>query len=227
MRPISSPALLIAATTGLGSLIAFSAGAGEEKRRPVPGALTPGELSLDRDLEARRLEFVSKALEIGRRHRDVRYRYGGADPAKGGVDCSGATYFIMREAGLKPPRTSAAQYDWVKAAGDITPVPEGIDSLDGPAFEKLRPGDLLFWTGTYQPTDGRKSKVTHVQLYLGREKEDGKHVMIGASDGRTYRGVQRDGFGVFELRLPRKGSKSRLLGFGSPVGLLGGSKAGR
>jgi|TARA_B110000908_G_scaffold133745_1_gene157829 hypothetical protein len=90
--------------------------------------------------------------------------------------------------------------------------------LDDKAFKKLTPGDMMFWSGTYVPTDGRTVKITHVSLYLGQEK-DGWHVMIGASKGRSYRGKKGDGYGVYDFRLPSKASKSRFVGFGPPPGL--------
>ena len=128
-------------------------------------------------------------------------------------------YYVLRKFGLKPPRTAAGQHDWVKAAGNMIAVPEGTTSVEAEAFAKLRPGDLLFWSGTYAPTDGRTHKITHVQMYLGKEKRDGRHVMVGASDGRSYRGSQRNGYGVFDFRMPRKDSKGRFVGFGRPPGL--------
>jgi cell wall-associated NlpC family hydrolase len=96
-----------------------------------------------------------------------------------------------------------------------------VRTPDDPAFATLRPGDLLFWAGTYQPSDGRASSVSHVQIYLGRESRDGEdiHVMAGSTDGRTYRGTQRCGYGVYDFRLPGPGSKSTFAGFGPPPGL--------
>ena len=49
-----------------------------------------------------------------------------------------------------------------------------------------KPGDLLFWTGTYSVE--RDPPVTHTMIYLGEEKKSGKPIMVGASDGRTYEG---------------------------------------
>jgi len=45
---------------------------------------------------------------------------------------------------------------------------------------------LMFWTGTYET--GRDIPVSHVMLYLGREKGSGKRIMFGASDGRSWLG---------------------------------------
>ncbi len=56
-------------------------------------------------------------------------------------------------------------------------------------------------------------------MYLGKEKKDGRLVMIGSSDGRSYRGQRQCGYGVFDFRLPAQGSKTQFAGFGPPPGL--------
>jgi len=96
---------------------------------------------------------------------------------------------------------SAAQYNWIKKSGNLNQVPKTVTSLNDHIFKKLKPGDLLFWSHTYKPTDGRTNGITHVQMYLGKEKKDGRPVMIGSSDGRSYRGKQQDGYAVFDLFL--------------------------
>jgi hypothetical protein len=63
------------------------------------------------------------------------------------------------------------------------------------------PGDLMFWSGTYQVE--RDIPITHVMLYLGSEKGTGKRIMFGASDGRSYNGVQRWGVSVFDFKMPK------------------------
>jgi|688.fasta_scaffold184570_4 hypothetical protein len=55
-------------------------------------------------------------------------------------------------------------------------------------------------------------------MYLGKEKTDGLRVMIGASDGRSYRGKKLIGFGIVDFKVPKVGSKTRIIGFG-PVPL--------
>ena len=72
---------------------------------------------------------------------------------------------------------------------------------DGFEFADLQPGDLMFWSGTYKTE--RTVPITHVMLYLGREKESGKRVMFGSSDGRSYHGVQRWGVSVFDFTMPK------------------------
>ncbi|BCX48127.1 hydrolase Nlp/P60 [Haloferula helveola] len=188
--------------------------------RPMPGVIAASELREFADLEAGRKRFVQIALEETAELKLSNYLYGSADPSKGGFDCSGAVFYLLERVGIDPPRSSAAQFDWIKKAGNLTEVPAAARTLDHPSLSKLEPGDLLFWSGTYQPTDGRTNKITHVQIYLGREK-DGRAVMVGSSDGRSYRGKARCGFGVYDFRLPREGSKARFVGYGKPPGLKG------
>jgi cell wall-associated NlpC family hydrolase len=190
---------------------------GEEKgqvERPAPGKLKGEDLRDFGKLEKGRRELLELALRTAREMDLDDYIYGSADPGKGGFDCSGAVYYLLRRVGLKAPRTSAGQFEWLKEKGTLVEVPAGVQSFEDPAFAKLAPGDLLFWSGTYEPTDGRKTKITHVQIYLGREKSDGRRVMIGSTDGRSYRGTARCGFGVFDFKLPKAGSKARFVGYG-------------
>jgi hypothetical protein len=56
-------------------------------------------------------------------------------------------------------------------------------------------------------------------MYLGTEKNDGRAVMICATKGRSYRGVPRDGFGVYDFKISSARGRSRFEGFGSPAGL--------
>jgi hypothetical protein len=163
----------------------------------------------------RRKKLTRTALESIPSGKWLKYKFGGASPAAGGFDCSGAMYYTLRKAGYKPPRTSAQQFIWVRDKGAIHTVSPKVTRLDDPTLNHLKPGDLLFWSGTYVPTDGRKVKITHVSMYLGKEK-DGRHVMAGATKGRSYRGKRGDGFGVYDFKLPRKGSSSKFVGYGTP-----------
>ena len=127
------------------------------------------------------------------------YTYGSADPANGGMDCSGFIYYLLTENGFKDvPRDSSQQYVWVRKAGDFNAVlSRHEDSFE---FDALKPGDLLFWSGTYNID--RDPPITHTMIYLGREKRTKKRVMIGSSDGRTYDGKQRFGVSVFDFKMP-------------------------
>ena len=127
------------------------------------------------------------------------YTYGSADPANGGMDCSGFIYYTLKQNGFPDvPRDSSQQYVWVRKAGDFDAVlSRKEDSFE---FDDLKPGDLLFWRGTYNID--RDPPITHTMIYLGREKRTNKRVMIGSSDGRTYDGKQRWGVSVFDFKMP-------------------------
>lgn len=171
------------------------------------------------DLSEPRQKLLNIAIETGTKMQGLPYKFGGNGPEDGGFDCSGAMKYILDKMGLEAPRTSSAQYLWVKDKGEIHEVGKEVRDLEHESFDAIKPGDLVFWSGTYVPTDTRKTKVTHVAMFLGHEKEDGRAVMINATSGRSYRGKKGDGFGVFDFRVPSENSKSRLIAYGSPPGL--------
>jgi peptidoglycan DL-endopeptidase CwlO len=127
------------------------------------------------------------------------YTYGSADPADGGMDCSGFIYYVLKQNGFPDvPRDSSQQYVWVRKAGDFNAVVSRKE--DSFELNDLKPGDLLFWRGTYNID--RDPPITHTMIYLGREKRTNKRVMVGSSDGRTYDGKQRWGVSVFDFKMP-------------------------
>ena len=67
-----------------------------------------------------------------------------------GFDCSGLVYYVLKNLGYSPNRTSADQY---KMGTYVSK-------------SKLQPGDLVFFAGTY------KSGISHVGIYIG----DGKFI---------------------------------------------------
>ncbi|MFM2197110.1 MAG: hypothetical protein RLZZ505_542 [Verrucomicrobiota bacterium] len=171
------------------------------------------------ELSGSRKALIEAALEALGEVSGMPYKYGGNGAVDGGFDCSGAVYHVLRKAGLKPPRTSADQFLWVREKSKLHPVPLAARDITHEAFTALQPGDLLFWTGTYEPDDARVVKITHVATFLGYEKIDGRPVMINATDGRSYRGVKVNGYGVCDFQVPKEGSKSRLVGYGAPPGV--------
>lgn len=197
------------------SLLLAASAMGEEGLRP--GVIAPEDLKEYSSLSGPRKRIVDEALELAAKDTWLKYTFGSADPENGGLDCSGSVYYVLQEAGFEPPRSSAAQFTWVRDAKALTEVPSSGITLESGVFAKLTPGDLLFWSGTYEPKDGREVAVSHVQIYLGHEKTTGKPVMAGASDGRTYRGIKREGYGVFDFKLPRAESKGIFLGYGLPI----------
>ena len=127
------------------------------------------------------------------------YTYGSADPANGGMDCSGFVYYVLKQNGFPDvPRDSSQQYVWVRKGGNFKAVVSRKE--DSFELDDLKPGDLLFWRGTYNID--RDPPITHSMIYLGREKRTNKRVMIGSSDGRTYDGKQRWGVSVFDFKMP-------------------------
>jgi peptidoglycan DL-endopeptidase CwlO len=211
-------------TTRLLALLLLPLAAAAEGVRP--GAIKAAELKEYESLAGPRKMIVDAALALAARETWLKYTFGSADPESGGLDCSGSVYYILQEAGIDPPRSSAGQFTWVKDAGALTEIPAGSNSiLKSAAFAKLQPGDLLFWSGTYEPRDGREVAVSHVQIYLGREKATGQPVMAGASDGRTYRGTRRTGYGVFDFKLPSAQSKGVFLGYGLPASTVAPAEA--
>src|SRR5215831_9903472 len=127
------------------------------------------------------------------------YTYGSADPKSGGMDCSGFIYYVLKQNGFPDvPRDSSQQYVWVRKGGNFKAVVSRKE--DTFELDDLKPGDLLFWRGTYNID--RDPPITHTMIYLGREKRTNKRVMIGSSDGRTYDGKQRWGVSVFDFKMP-------------------------
>lgn len=160
--------------------------------------------------------LVQSALALT--HLELGYLYGSHDPAKGGMDCSGTMYHILHFQGLKDvPRQSNEMAEWVQEKTQLHLTPTAT-SFDSPEFADLKPGDLLFWTNTTETK--RKLPVTHVMIYLGKDKKTGKRIVFGASDGRSFHGERRSGVSVFDFTLPRAESPSRLYGYGRAPGLL-------
>ncbi len=151
---------------------------------------------------------------------NLAYVYGSADPKNGGLDCSGFVYRVVRSLGIKSvPRQSNEQYAWVRREGQFF----SVLSRDPDTFEleDLEPGDLMFWTNTYEVN--RSIPITHVMIYLGLRRADGQRLMVGASEGRRYRGQPQYGVSVFEFRMPsqekQNEAKAAFVGYGRIPGL--------
>ena len=165
-------------------------------------------------------KLLTSALELTTRNLD--YKYGSADPSSGGMDCSGFVYYVLKQNDVADvPRDSAEQYVWLRRARQFESVmSEKDDSFE---LEDLKPGDLLFWTGTYSIQ--RDPPITHAMIYLGREQKTGNRVMVGASDGRVYQGESRFGVSVFDFKVQRRetNGESKLrptfVGYGHIPGL--------
>jgi cell wall-associated NlpC family hydrolase len=152
-------------------------------------------------------ERVKQLLEscLALTRRNLTYTYGSADPSNGGMDCSGFIYFSLRDAGFADtPRQANEQYVWVRKKSSF----QAVLSKKSDSFEinDLRPGDLMFWTGTYDID--RDPPVTHTMIYLGTSKKTGQRLMVGSSDGRTYQGQKRNGVSVFDFHVATTAPKN-------------------
>ena len=182
--------------------------------------IAPNELADFDSYPAPVKKLVESSLALA--GRNLTYKYGSADPANGGMDCSGFVYYVLRENGFNDvPRDSSQQYVWVRKGGKF----EAVISNKDDSFElaELKPGDLLFWTGTYDID--RDPPITHAMIYLGKEKSTGRRIMVGASDGRVYRDQSRFGVSVFDFKVSRAGRKATngrtptFVGYGRIPGL--------
>ena len=181
-------------------------------------SIAPEEILEFRAQPAGVRKLIESSLELARQN--LTYTFGSADPANGGLDCSGFIYHVLRQHGLaQVPRDSSGLYVWVrKARGFRAVISRKPDSFE---MDELLPGDLLFWTGTYATEND--PPVTHTMIYLGTEKATGGKIMIGSSDGRSYRGQKRKGVSVFDFTMPRTSAadaqRSTFVGYARIPGL--------
>jgi hypothetical protein len=169
--------------------------------------------------------LIRRCLELTTQK--LRYQFGASDPKVGGMDCSGTVYWVLRECGVKSvPRQSDEMCRWIMRNGVLYRT-ENVASLKDKAFTALKPGDLLFWTGTYETSAPREIPISHVMIYLGKREKDGKPVVFGASDGRTFDNERRNGVSVFDFPLPKREAKSAFYGYGTAPGLSESKKAPR
>jgi cell wall-associated NlpC family hydrolase len=190
------------------------------KKKGAPATISASQISSYENYPENVRKIVDTALELTTRNLD--YKYGSADPAEGGMDCSGFVFYVLTQNGVRDvPRDSSQQYVWLRKAGTF----RAVNSRQEDTFEleELVPGDLLFWTGTYAIE--RDPPITHAMIYLGREKGTKQRIMVGASDGRTYKGESRYGVSVFDFKIPRPGKTEEgrttpnFIGYGHVPGL--------
>lgn len=190
------------------------------KKKGAPATISASEIADYETYPENIRNVTDMALKLTTLNLD--YKYGSADPANGGMDCSGFVFYVLTQNGLRDvPRDSSQQYVWLRKAGSFRPV----NSRKEDTFEldELKPGDLLFWTGTYNIE--RDPPITHAMIYLGRKKGTNQRIMVGASDGRTYEGESRYGVSVFDFKIPKpaKTNEGRMspsfIGYGRIPGL--------
>ena len=161
-------------------------------------------------------KLIEVSLELTKKK--LGYQFGSNSPENWGMDCSGTVQSTLNKLGLgEIPRSSFTIYEWAKTAGGLKATP-GVTSTEDPVFADLKPGDLLFWEGTYETGD-RIPAISHVMIYLGKLKADGKGVMYGASSGRRYRGKSIHGVSVFDWVVPKAESDAKFVGYAPVPGL--------
>jgi cell wall-associated NlpC family hydrolase len=187
-----------------------------------PDATVEPEEIVEFDAQPKRVQqLIRDAVDLTRLN--LTYTFGSADPDQGGMDCSGTIYYLLHAHNFADaPRDSAGQYLWTRRGSGFFPVVS--KSAESAEFRELLPGDLMFWTGTYE--SGRDIPISHVMMYLGKEKGSGKRIMFGSSDGRSYNGILRWGVSVFDFKMPKSdsagnGEKTRaeFVGFARIPGL--------
>jgi len=190
------------------------------KKKGAPATVATKDISGYENYPPHVRKITDTALELTTRNLD--YKYGSADPASGGMDCSGFVFYVLTQNGVPDvPRDSSQQYVWLRKEGNF----KAVNSRHEDTFEldELVPGDLLFWTGTY--SIDRDPPITHAMIYLGREKGTNQRIMVGASDGRTYKGESRYGVSVFDFKIPKPGKTDEgrvspsFIGYGHIPGL--------
>ncbi len=191
-----------------------------KQRHAGPGTVATSEILGFEDQPPRVRRLIEGALALTQQN--LTYTYGSADPANGGMDCSGAIYYLLRQQGFSDvARDASGQYSWLRKQGTFFAVVS--KNAGGFEFSDLLPGDLMFWSGTYSVD--RDPPVTHSMIYLGVQRKRGQHIMWGSSDGRSFDGKARWGVSVFDFKMPKanrgagEGTGADFLGYARLPGL--------
>lgn len=140
-------------------------------------------------------KMIYQAEKLTKQH--LTYSYGSANPSNKGMDCSGTINYLLKSVGITDvPRQANEIYLWAEKNGNLHTVKN--QDINSTEMKKLKPGDLLFWKGTYAVH--RTPPITHVMIYLGKDNK-GQPLMFGASNGRTYRHQKMWGVSVFDFRM--------------------------
>lgn len=115
-------------------------------------------------------------MKVALKYEGQPYVFGGSSPSQG-FDCSGIVQYAYGQVGIKLSRTAQNQYD------QCTIVAQG----------EAKPGDLVFFKGTYDCPD----LITHIGIYVG--------------DNKMY---QSGGHGIGYVDLTKAYYKEHLVGIG-------------
>ncbi len=205
--------LLCALLLWTGSFLSIQA----EPPAPIPlTSITEADLKEFHESPPEVKKLIREALRLATLK--LKYLYGSADPANGGVDCSGTIHYLLKEVGLTGvPRDASGFYEWSWKQDRF----HSVISTDPASFEfkHLRPGDLLFWIGTYDVK--RDPPISHVMLYLGTHAVTHERLMMGASSSQSFKGTPHEAVTVSTWNLARQGQPgARFIGYGSIPGLV-------
>ncbi len=156
-------------------------------------------------------ELIKEARTLSKKN--LTYIYGSAHPNNKGMDCSGTINYLLKTRHIDSPRQANQLYTWVQNEGVLYKVKSGIFGKD--KLKNLKPGDLLFWSGTYKVN--RTPPITHVMMYLGKDKNN-QALMFGSSNGRPYKHKSMYGVSVFDFTYPYYDS-GKLVGYGCIPGV--------
>jgi peptidoglycan DL-endopeptidase CwlO len=168
---------------------------------------------------------IRKIVDLGLRltAQHLNYKYASADPAKGGMDCSGFIHYVLTQSGIADaPRDAREQYIWVRKAGNFKAVLAQRD--DTFELDDLQPGDLLFWSSNFGVS--RDPEIIQTMIYIGRDKTTNQRLMVGASERGTFKGQAKSGVSVFDFKVgratpkPGKETTTVFVGYGRIPGLL-------
>jgi cell wall-associated NlpC family hydrolase len=119
-----------------------------------------GSMSINSDSSPLGVSTYNAIMNEALKYQGYPYVFGGDNPQTS-FDCSGLTQWAYGKAGIKLPRTAQEQYDATQHISQ----------------SQAKPGDLVFFSGTYETDD----TVTHVGIYVG-----GNMMYDGDNDGVGY-----------------------------------------
>ena len=149
----------------------------QKKGRGVPNVtLSPEAITNFESYPPKVQKLLTSALELTTRNLD--YKSGSADPANGGMDCSGFVYYVLNQNGVAPyvPDDSKDQYTWLRSAGTFEPVVSGKD--DSFELNGLKPGDLLLEQSVFE----RARSSDHSRHDLSRTREKNRRACDGGRE---------------------------------------------
>lgn len=137
--PVSTPVLVVQPAVSVAVQPAIAQPVAKPAAQVADTRSTASRGAVPPDTSSRGSTIVSTAM----RYVGYRYRFGGTSPS--GFDCSGFVYYVLNHSGVSISRDMYSQ----------------LNSGPRVSSKDLRPGDLLFFSGTY------KRGLSHAGIYIG------------------------------------------------------------